>query len=78
MTTTGLEYGRVARWTRPTTIYWLGVTSTSMVKIGLIQWGRAAPDELRPGTALSNDIGEKFETRLLFGTNGRGITYNVA
>lgn len=40
MTITGLEYGRVARWTRPTTIYWFRFTSTSMAKIGMIQWAR--------------------------------------
>ena len=65
MTSSGLEYGEVECWIRPTARYWFKVTSTSLAKIGLILWGREMTCALLSGAEISKGIREQEPTSVL-------------
>ena len=58
MTTSGLEYGEVECWINPAARYGLRVASTSLAKIGLMQWGREVTGSLPSGTEIVIGIKE--------------------
>lgn len=56
MATSGLEYGEVGCWIRPTARYWFRVVSTYFAKIRLMRCGRDVTDALPPGIELSKGV----------------------